>query len=337
VQTFSALEVTRPHTDYQVDLVERDETALGPGDVTIDVRFSDINYKDGLVMSGRFDLVRSFPMIAGIDLVGEVVASSSSEVEVGQQVTVNGWGLGTDHPGGLAGRARVPAEWITVVPERIDPRSAAAVGTAGYTAALAIRALQRNGVSPESGPVLVTGASGGAGSIAVMLLAACGFEVVASTGRRASEEHSLLELGASQVVDRLELLQENELGKPRWAGAVDTLGSRALATVLAETKYGGAVAAMGMAMGVDLPSFVVPFISRGITLAGVDSVYAKPDDRAAAWRLLDERLDLALLAKITEVIPLAEAPSKALEVMAGRVRGRVVVDVDADRGSRWRT
>jgi acrylyl-CoA reductase (NADPH) len=278
-------------------------------------------------MSGRFDLVRSFPMIAGIDLVGEVVDSSAPALREGQLVTVNGWGMGTDHPGGLATMARVPAEWVTTVPERIDALSAAAIGTAGYTAALAVVALQRHGVTPDQGPVLVTGASGGAGSVAVMLLAAGGFEVVASTGRRASEELSLLQLGASQVVDRLDLLPDGSLGKPRWAGAIDTLGSQALATVLAETKYGGSVAAMGMAMGVDLPSFVVPFISRGVSLLGIDSVLAPVSSRRDAWQLLDERLDLEALARITEVIPLAQAPSKALEVMAGRVRGRVVVDV----------
>jgi len=329
VQTFRALEVTKPGTDYHVALVERDEGALGPGEVTIGVRYSDLNYKDGLVMSGRFDLVRSFPMIAGIDLVGEVVGSSVPEVREGELVTVNGWGMGTDHPGGLATLARVPAEWVTAVPERIDALSAAAIGTAGYTAALAVVALRQHGVTPEQGPVLVTGASGGAGSVAVMLLAACGYEVVASTGRRAGEELSLLELGASHVVDRLELLPDGVLGKPRWAAAIDTLGSRALATVLAETKYGGAVAAMGMAMGVDLPSFVVPFISRGVSLLGIDSVLAPVGSRRAAWQLLDERLDLEALARVTEVVTLAQAPSKALEVMAGRVRGRVVVDVAA--------
>ena len=329
MRSFRALEVDNDGQGYVVRLVERVDTDLADGDVVVDVRWSDLNYKDGLVMSGRFDLVRRFPMIAGIDLVGTVAESAVAELPVGRLVTVNGHGLGTDHPGGLAERARVPHAWVTPVPEPIDGLSAAAIGTAGYTAALAVLALRNNGVAPGSGPVLVTGAAGGAGSIAVLLLAALGHDVVASTGRRDQEEKSLLRLGASAVVDRLDLLAAGELGRATWAGAVDTLGSRALATVLAQTRYGGTVAAMGMAMGVDLPTFVVPFISRGVTLAGIDSVYAPPAARQAAWQLLAEHLDLAALREITEIVPLAAAPDHSRAVLAGTVRGRLVVDVHA--------
>jgi len=329
VGSFRALEVDRDGSGYVVELVERTDADLADGDVTVDVAWSDLNYKDGLVMTGRFDLVRRFPMIAGIDLVGTVAESAVPEVAVGALVTVNGHGLGTDHPGGLAERARVPHGWVSPVPDRIDGRSAAAIGTAGYTAALAVLALRDHGVAPDSGPVLVTGAAGGAGSIAVMLLAALGHEVVASTGRREEQEKSLLALGASSVVDRLDLLGAGELGRARWAGAIDTLGGRALATVLATTRYGGTVAAMGMAMDVDLPTFVVPFISRAVTLAGIDSVYAPQPARRTAWQLLAEHLDLAALREITEVVPLDQAPARARDVLAGQVRGRLVVDVRA--------
>jgi acrylyl-CoA reductase (NADPH) len=329
VQKFRALEVDRGADGYTTRLVERTDADLPDGDVTIDVRWSDVNYKDGLITSGRFDLVRRFPMTAGIDLVGTVAESTATDLSAGLLVTVNGHGLGTDHPGGYAERARVPNEWVTPVPEPIDDFSAAAIGTAGFTAALAVRALQEHHVVPGEGPVLVTGASGGAGSVAVMLLGALGYEVVASTGRREKEEKSLLQLGATTVVDRLDLLETGQLGRAKWAGAVDTLGSRALATVLAETRYGGTVAAMGMAMGVDLPAFVVPFISRGVTLAGIDSVYAPAPARREAWALLAERLDLTALREITEVVPLSEAPERGDAVMAGRVRGRLVVDVRA--------
>ncbi|QJY48059.1 acryloyl-CoA reductase [Pseudonocardia broussonetiae] len=329
VRSFRALEVDEDGDGYAVRLVERLDADLPDGDVVVDVRWSDLNYKDGLIMSGRFGLVRRFPMTAGIDLVGTVVESGVAEVPVGRLVTVNGNGLGTDHPGGLAERARVPHAWVTPVPEPIDALSAAAIGTAGYTAALAVLALRGNGVEPGSGPVLVTGAAGGAGSIAVLLLAALGHEVVASTGRRRMEEESLLRLGASSVVDRLELLGDGELGRASWAGAIDTLGSRALATVLARTRYGGTVAAMGMAMGVDLPTSVVPFISRAVTLAGIDSVHAPPELRRDAWQLLADHLDLAALRGITEVVPLEQAAERSRAVMAGTVRGRLVVDVRA--------
>ncbi|MGD9961982.1 acryloyl-CoA reductase [Nocardioides sp.] len=329
MRSFRAIEIQRGDDGYMVDVVDRHRAEPGDGEVLVDVAFSDLNYKDGLVMSGRFDLVTRFPMVAGIDLVGTVAESNSDNVRVGQLVTANGWGLGTDHDGGLAQATRLREEWVTPVPAGIDAFSAAAIGTAGYTAALAVCALRHRDVTKDSGPVLVTGAAGGAGSIAVLLLSRLGYTVVASTGRRDSEAPYLASLGASEVIDRITPLPSGQLGKAKWAGAVDTVGSSTLATILAETRYGGTVSAMGMAQGVDLPGSVVPFITRGVTLAGIDSVYAPHDARLEAWALLEDVLDLEVLAGITETIGLSGAPDRALEILAGKVRGRVVVDVNA--------
>lgn len=328
MHSYKALEVTNDD-GYQVRLVERPVDGLAGKDVVVDVRYSDLNYKDGLAMTGRFDLVRGFPRVPGIDLVGTVIESTDPGLQAGQWITANGWGLGTDHDGGLAQRAGLSREWVTPLPAGIDAFSAAAIGTAGYTAALAVLALRRLEITPESGPVLVTGAAGGAGSIAIMLLSAFGYDVVASTGRREEEEKSLLRLGAGTVIDRISEAGDGGLGKPRWAAAIDTVGSHTLVNVLNQTRYGGVVAAMGMAQGVDLPGSVVPFITRSVTLAGIDSVYAPAPARIAAWELLDKHLDLAALAEITETVPLAAAPECARAVLAGTVRGRIVVDVAA--------
>lgn len=329
VQSFKALEVHRDDRNYSVKLVDRELEALESGEVLVEVAYSDLNYKDGLIMSGRFDLVQSFPMIAGIDLVGTVLETTSDSFAVGQVVTANGWGLGTDYNGGLAQRTRLREGWVTALPDGIDTFSAAAIGTAGYTAALAVCALRRHGVAPKSKPVLVTGAAGGAGSIAVMLLGSLGYEVVASTGRREQEADYLRDLGATEVIDRLDPIPAGQLGRPVWSGAVDTVGSTTLSSLLAQIRYGGTVAAMGMAQGIDLPGSVVPFISRGVTLAGIDSVYAPLALRAEAWQLLEQSLDLKKLAEITQTITLAEAPNRASNILAGDVRGRVVVDVNA--------
>lgn len=331
MDSFKALEVTRDDSDggYAVRLVDKALTAVAGHDVIVDVRYSDLNFKDGLTMTGRFGLVRQFPRVPGIDLVGTVAESADPALPPGRWVVVNGWGMGTDHDGGLAQRAGVRREWITPLPSGIDPFSAAAIGTAGYTAALAVSALRRHDVTPESGPILVTGAAGGAGSIAILLLSALGYDVTASTGRRDQEEKSLLQLGAGTVIDRISDAGDGGLGKPRWAGAIDTVGSHTLVNVLNQTRYGGAVAAMGMAQGVDLPATVVPFITRSVALLGVDSVYAPAPAREVAWGLLEEHLDLAALADITETVPLDAAPERAKAVLAGTVRGRVVVDVNA--------
>jgi acrylyl-CoA reductase (NADPH) len=328
VHSYKALEVTNDD-GYQVRLVERPVDALTGKDVVVDVHYSDLNYKDGLTMTGRFGLVRGFPRVPGIDLVGKVIESADPTLEPGQWITANGWGLGTDHDGGLAQRAGLSREWVTPLPAGIDAYSAAAIGTAGYTAALAVLALRRLDITPDSGPVLVTGAAGGAGSIAIMLLSAFGYDIVASTGRRDQEEKSLVRLGAGTVIDRISDAGDGGLGKPRWAGAIDTVGSHTLVNVLNQTRYGGVVAAMGMAQGVDLPATVVPFITRSVSLAGIDSVYAPTPARVAAWDLLERHLDLATLAEITETVTLAEAPERARAVLAGTVRGRIVVDVAA--------
>ncbi len=269
-------------------------------------------------------------MTAGIDIVGRVTASTDAEVAIGDLVTVNGWGVGTDSDGGFAERARVDPAWVTPVPKGLDGFSAAAIGTAGYAAALAVLALQDHYVTPASGPVLVTGAAGGAGSVAIALLAALGYHVVASTGR--SEEHAYLRgLGANEIVERSALSEtpDGPVGPEQWAGAIDTVGSNTLANILATTKYGGTVAAFGLVQGIDLPVTVLPFITRGVTLAGIDSVNAPTHRRARAWQLLADALEPSAITSMTRTIPLREAIQTSLDTLSGKVRGRVVVDVNA--------
>ncbi len=279
------------------------------GDVTVDVSHSTMNYKDGLALTGSSPVVRRWPMIPGIDFVGTVADSSHEGIAAGDAVVLNGWGVGETHLGGFAERARVPGEWLVPLPEAFTPAQSMAIGTAGYTAALCVLALERNGVTPDDGPVLVTGASGGVGSVAVALLAAAGFEVLASTGK-ADEAGYLKDLGASEVVDRAKLSEPGRpMGKERWGGAVDSVGSHTLANVLAGTRYGGTVAACGLAQGMDLPGSVAPFILRGVTLAGVDSVMAPMAARLDAWARLARDLDPAKLDTITETRPLADAPA----------------------------
>ncbi|AHW63665.1 Putative quinone oxidoreductase YhdH [Corynebacterium glyciniphilum AJ 3170] len=316
------------NNDYRATLRELDEQQLPDGDVTVRVSHSGMNYKDALAITGSGKIVRSFPMVPGIDLAGEVEQSDNPGYQVGDKVVLNGWGVGEKHWGGLAQKARVNGDWLVPLPDNFTPAQAMSIGTAGYTAMLCVLALERHGVTPEQGEIAVTGASGGVGSVAVTLLAKLGYTVVAITGR--PEENRYLEdLGASEILDRAEF---SEAGKPlqkaRWAGAVDVAGSHTLANVLAGTRYRGVVTACGLAAGMDLPASVAPFILRGVTLAGIDSVMCPREDRLEAWRRLGEDLDPAKLDMITAEIGLDEAVPTAQKLLDGNVRGRVVVDVN---------
>ncbi|HEU5082971.1 MAG TPA: MDR family oxidoreductase [Acidimicrobiales bacterium] len=328
--SFDAFVLTKDDDgNQQLDWTSFDEADLMDGDVTVDVSHSTMNYKDALALTGASPVVRRWPMIPGIDFAGTVRSSSHDAIAEGDQVVLNGWGVGETHLGGYAQRARVPGEWLLPLPDAFTAAQSMAIGTAGYTAALCVLALERHDVAPGDGPILVTGATGGVGSVAVALLAAAGYEVHASTGKSAEVDY-LRGLGASEVIDRDELTgPARPLGKERWAGAVDAVGSHTLANVLAGTRYGGTVAACGLAGGMDLPGSVAPFILRGVTLAGVDSVMAPMDARRAAWDRLARDLDAAALDRITEVRPLADAPAVAGDVLAGKVRGRIVFEVPA--------
>lgn len=330
VEQHSASDTETPN---RARLTERDEPDRAHGDVSIAVEYSSVNYKDALALAGRPGVVRRAPLIAGIDLVGTVEYADGAAAErfdSGDRVVLNGAGLGERHDGGLAERARVDSASLLRLPGAVSSARAAAIGTAGFTAMLAVLALERHGVRPGDGPVLVTGASGGVGSIAVALLARLGHEVVASTGR--VDEHAALlqRLGAADVVDRAVL---QEAGRPlqseRWAAAVDSAGSHTLANALAQTRWGGTVAACGLAQGGDLPTTVMPFILRGVTLAGINSVEAPRKLREEAWRRLAHDLDLGLLDELTATVPLAGALDVATEMLAGRTHGRTVVDVRA--------
>lgn len=313
-------------------LTELDDGRLPEGDVTVRVSHSTLNYKDALAITGRAPVVRQFPMVPGIDLAGVVEDSRDSRFAPGDQVLLNGWGVGEVHWGGLAQRARVRADWLLPLPVGLSPADAMAIGTAGYTAMLCVMALEahwrEHGVAPGSGEVLVTGAAGGVGSIAIALLARAGHRVVASTGRPQEGDY-LQALGAAEVIDRAALSAPGKpLQKERWIGVVDTVGSHTLANACASTRYGGAVAACGLAQGMDFPATVAPFILRGVTLYGIDSVMAPMARRRVAWQRLAQELDKAALARITHTIGLADAVAAAGEVLAGRVRGRLVVDVN---------
>jgi acrylyl-CoA reductase (NADPH) len=298
-----------------------------PGDVTLEVSHSTVNYKDGLALTGRAPVVRNFPMIPGVDLAGTVVESRNPAFRPGDAVLVNGFGLGETHFGGYAERARVKSEWLVPLPREFSAADAMAIGTAGYTAMLAVIALENAGVTPEKGPVLVTGASGGVGSIAIALLANLGYAVIASTGRT-EEEAYLKQLGASEIIARTQTSGEPKpLAKERWAAAIDSVGSRTLANVLAGTKYGGAVAACGLAQGMDLPASVAPFILRGVSLLGIESVYMPMPRRRQAWMRLARDLDRDKLRLSTHTIALGDVFAAAKEILAGKVRGRLVVDL----------
>jgi acrylyl-CoA reductase (NADPH) len=325
--SFKAIVIEKAATGQTVRLTEFDEKDLMDGDVTVRVEWSTVNYKDGLAVTGKAPVVRRFPMIAGIDFAGTVETSAHPGWQPGDQVILNGWGLGETHLGAYAQKARVKGDWLVRLPPSIGARDAMAIGTAGYTAMLAVMALERAGVAPTRGPVVVTGAAGGVGSVAVALLAKLGYAVIASTGR--TEEASYLEgLGASEVIDRKELSgPPRPLGKERWAGGIDAVGSTTLANVLSMTRYGGAVAACGLAGGMDLPTFVAPFILRGISLLGIDSVMCPLPLRQEAWRRLETDLDRSKIAAMTSEIGLDEVPAAAGRIVEGQVRGRIVVKI----------
>ena len=325
---FSAILIDKSEAGQQVKLAQLDTAQLPEGDVTIDVDYSTLNYKDGLAITGRSPVVRKFPMVPGIDLAGTVRDSLHPDWQAGDKVVLNGWGVGESHWGGLAQRARLKGDWLVPLPKAFTSRQAMAIGTAGYTASLCVEALLAQGVRPDQGEVLVTGASGGVGSVAIALLKQAGFSITASSGK-AEEADYLKQLGAAAVIDRAELAQAGKpLQKERWAAVVDSVGSHTLANACAQTRYGGAVAACGLAQGMDFPASVAPFILRGVTLCGIDSVMAPKPRRLAAWDRLARDLDGAAIDVIAREISLGEAIAAAADLMAGKVRGRIVVDVN---------
>lgn len=325
---FRAILIDKDDTGYRASLQTLDEAQLPAGDVRVRVSHSTLNYKDALAITGKGPVVRQFPMVPGIDLAGVVEESRHPDFKAGDAVLLNGWGVGEGHWGGLAEQARLNGDWLIPLPAGFSAAEAMALGTAGYTAMLAVLALERHGVTPERGEVLVTGANGGVGSVAIALLAKLGYRVAASTGRPEEAEY-LKSLGAAEIVERASLSAPGRpLARERWAGAIDSVGSHTLANVCAGTRYGGCVAACGLAQGMDFPATVAPFILRGVTLAGIDSVMRPRADRLEAWSRLARDLDKRLLAPITRTIGLEEVIPTAGELLAGKVRGRVVVDVN---------
>ena len=326
---FSALLIGKTDEGQTVEVRQLDEAQLPEGDVVIDVEYSTLNYKDGLAITGRSPVVRKWPMVPGIDLAGTVSQSSHADWKAGDKVVLNGFGVGETHWGGLSQKARLKGDWLIALPAGITARQAMAIGTAGYTAALCVDALAKNGVTPDQGEVLVTGATGGVGSVAIALLAKAGFTVAASSGK-ASEADYLKQLGASTIIDRGELSAPGKpMQKERWAGVVDSVGSHTLANACAQTRYGGSVAACGLAQGMDFPASVAPFILRGVSLLGVDSVMAPKAPRLAAWARLAKDLDMGLLDVIGgQEIGLSGAVAAAADLMDGKVRGRIVVNVN---------
>lgn len=327
--TFRAIQLTKTDDGQASNIVDLTENDLMDGDVTVEVTHSTINYKDGLAMTGAAPVVRTWPIIPGIDFVGTVTKSEHGSWKAGDKVVLNGWGVGETHFGGYSQRARVKGDWLVALPDGISPERSMAIGTAGYTSMLSVLGLERQGITPDDGDILVTGAAGGVGSVAIALLAKLGYRVIASTGR-ASEADYLKGLGAAEIIDREELSGDGRpMGKERWAGAVDAVGSKTLANVLSMTKYGGAVTACGLAQGMDLPSSVMPFILRGVQLIGIDSVMAPIAKRQEAWNRLATDLDMAKLDAMTETVGLGDVAAVAPKILAGQVRGRVVVDVNA--------
>ncbi|MDY0937844.1 MDR family oxidoreductase [Pseudomonas viridiflava] len=326
VSTFNAIVIDKDESGYRVKLTAVNEADLPEGDVTVRVSHSTLNYKDALALTGKSPIVRSFPMVPGIDLTGIVEESQASAFKAGDKVLLNGWGVGEGHWGGLAQMARLKSEWLIPLPEAFTPSQAMAIGTAGYTAMLSVIALEKHGVKPEHGEVLVTGANGGVGSFTIAILAKLGYQVVASTGRVAESDY-LKQLGAARIIDRATLSEPGRpLAKEQWAAAVDSVGSHTLVNVCAGIKYRGIVAACGLAQGMDFPGSVAPFILRGVTLAGIDSVTRPQADRLEAWSRLAVDLDTSLLPLISREIGLSEVIDIAPQLIAGQVRGRVVVD-----------
>ena len=329
-ETFKAILVSRDEEKKQsVDIVNLAESDLMEGDVTIDVEATTVNYKDGLAITGKSPVVRHWPMIPGIDLVGVVAGSDSPSFKKGDRVLLNGFGVGESHWGAYAEKARLSSNWLIPMPKGLTPLQAMGVGTAGYTAMLCVMALEEKGITPSSGPVIVTGANGGVGSVAIALLSKLGYHVIASTGRVA-ESDFLKELGANEIIDRAELSEPGRpLGKERWIAGVDAVGSHTLANVIAQTSYGGAVAACGLAQGFDLQMTVMPFILRGVSLLGVDSVMQPKARRIEAWKRIAEDLDMAKLDAITTTIGFDDIIPTARAIIEGKVRGRVAVDMKA--------
>jgi acrylyl-CoA reductase (NADPH) len=327
VATFKAIRIDKAEKGTTASLTQFDEAELMDGDVTVKVEWSDLNYKDGLALTGRAPVVRRFPMIAGIDFAGTVEQSAHPQWKAGDKVICTGWGMGETHLGAYAEKARVKGDWLVALPEGLSARDAMAIGTAGFTAMLAVLALERHGLTPNSGPVVVTGAAGGVGSVATAVLAKLGYHVIASTGRL-SEDGYLRGLGAREVIDRNELSgPAKPLARERWAGGVDSVGSTTLANLLSMTRYGGAIAACGLAAGMDLPTSVAPFILRGVCLLGIDSVMCPPALRKIAWNRLVGDLDRSKLVEITHEIPLDQLIGLGPQILDGQVRGRVVVKI----------
>ena len=325
--TFKAIVVEKSEGGQKVGLADFDEANLMDGDVTVRVEWSTVNYKDGLALTGKAPVVRRFPMIPGIDFAGTVESSSHPQWKPGDRVILNGWGVGETHLGGYAEKARVKGDWLVPLPARNSARGAMAIGTAGYTAMLAVIALERHGVTPRQGAVIVTGAAGGVGSVAVSLLAKLGFAVIASTGRPAEADY-LKSLGAREIIERKELAGASKpLGPERWAGGIDTVGSATLASVLSMTRYGGAIAACGLAGGMDLPTTVAPFILRGVSLIGIDSVMCPLERRREAWKRLASDIDAGKLAMMTSEIDLAGVMDAGRRIVEGAVRGRIVIKI----------
>ena len=324
---FKGILVEKDEQGYRAAVKDIDDSVLPEGDVTIKVAYSTLNYKDALAITGKGPVVRSFPMVPGIDLVGTVEQSDSEQFKVGDNVLLNGFGVGETHCGGLAEKARLKSEWLIPLPKAFSARQAMSIGTAGYTAMLCVIALEKNGITADKGDILVTGANGGVGSFAITILAKLGYNVIASTGRLEESEY-LKKLGAAEVIDRSTLTEPGRpLAKERWAAAIDSAGSHTLANVCASLKYGGVVAACGLAQGMDLPTTVMPFILRGVTLAGIDSVMRPTADRIEAWERLATILEPAVIDDIAKEITLDEAIETAEKLISGKVRGRVVVNI----------
>lgn len=327
MSTFKALVATKGETGPDLAFTDFAEADLMDGDVLVRVTHSTVNYKDGLALTGRAPVIRRWPMIPGIDFAGRVETSSHPDFKPGDLVVLNGWGTGETHLGAYAQKSRVKGDWLVPLPAGLNPDEAMAIGTAGYTAMLCVLALEKHGVTPADGPVVVTGAAGGVGSVATALLAKAGWHVIASTGRPEEADY-LKELGAAEIIDRSELSAPGRpLGKERWAAGVDAVGSHTLANVLSMTKYGGAVAACGLAQGMDLPASVAPLILRGVALLGIDSVMCPKPRRLEAWQRLARDLDRDRLARMTTLIPLNDVIETGRAIVEGKVRGRVVVEI----------
>lgn len=323
---FRGILIQKDDAGYRAELTDINDSLLPEGDVTVAVSHSTINYKDALAITGKGPVIRKFPMVPGIDLVGTVETSDSPLFQIGDQVLLNGWGVGEVHCGGLATKARLKSDWLIALPRAFSPQQAMAIGTAGYTAMLCVNALERQGVTPDKGSILVTGANGGVGSFAISLLARLGYRVIASTGRPEERDY-LMALGASEIIDRATLSEPGRpLGKELWAGAIDSVGSHTLANVCAGIQYGGSVAACGLAQGMDFPSTVAPFILRGVSLLGIDSVMRPLADRVAAWDRLAQLVDAQHIDSISRSIGLTEVIPAAADLLAGTIQGRLVVD-----------